>query len=100
MKRQYPILEMDIEIKRRLKYVHSNRGKGSVVNMKCIKGYEVKVMKSPAGYYLGTEDPAGFPNCRISGYCQNKDLAPYLIPNRQTNCIENEYCNGGRGCGI
>lgn len=71
-----------------------------VNNMKCIKGYTIEVMKSPAGYYLGTKDPAGFPNCRISGYCQNKDLAPYLIPNRQTNCIENEYCNGGRGCGI
>ena len=69
-------------------------------NMKCIKGYVVEVMKSPAGYYLGTRDPEGFPNCRISGYCQSKELAPYLIPNRQTNCIENEYCNGGKGCGI
>lgn len=66
--------------------------------MKCIKGFEVEVMKSPAGFYLGTKDKEGFPNCRISGYCQSKELAPYLIPNRQTNCIENEYCNGGRGC--
>lgn len=66
--------------------------------MKCIKGFEVEVMKSPAGYYLGTKDKEGFPNCRISGYCQSKELAPYLIPNRQTNCIENEYCNDGKGC--
>lgn len=26
--------------------------------MKCIKGYTVEVMSSPAGYYLGTRDPA------------------------------------------
>lgn len=66
--------------------------------MKCRKGYEVEVMKSPAGYYLGTKDKEGFPNCRISGYCKSEELAPYLIPSRQTNCIENEYCNEGRGC--
>ena len=65
---------------------------------KCIKGYEVKVMKSPAGYYLGTCDEDGFPNCRISSYCHTEEIASYLIPNRQTGCIENEYCNKGRGC--
>ena len=66
--------------------------------MKCIKGYEVEVMNSPAGYYLGTRTPEGFPNCRISGYCQNKELAPYLVMSRQWGCIENEYCNEGKGC--
>lgn len=73
--------------------------------MKCIKGYEVEVMKSPAGFYLGTKDNEGFPNCRISGYCQMLEIAEYLLEeniedfaNRQTGCIENEYCNGGRGC--
>ena len=73
--------------------------------MKCIKGFEVEVMKSPAGYYLGTKDSEGFPNCRISGYCQMLEIAEYLLDenvedfaNRQTGCIENEFCNGGRGC--
>ena len=72
--------------------------KEEVEVVKCRKGYEVEIMKSPAGYYLGTRTPEGFPNCRISTYCQSEELAHYLIPNRQTNCIENEYCNEGKGC--
>ncbi len=66
--------------------------------MKCKKGYTVEIMASPAGFYMGTKDNEGFPNCRISGYCRSKEMAAYLIPNRQNNCIENEYCNGGTGC--
>ena len=66
--------------------------------MKCKKGYEVEVLNSAAGFYLGTKDDEGFPNCRISAHSQSRELAEYLIPNRQTNCIENEFCNGGRGC--
>lgn len=67
--------------------------------MKCIKGYEVKPLKSGAGYYMGTLTPEGFPNCRISrGYAETENEAYNLPLDRQTGCIENEYCNGGWGC--
>ena len=69
--------------------------------MKCLKGYEVKPLKSGAGWYLGTIDEEGFPNCRIStGYAKTEEEAKHLPMNRQTGCIENEFCNGGRGCFI
>ena len=71
-----------------------------MIGKRCVKGYSIEVIKSPAGYYLGTKDQKGFPNCRISGYCQSEELVIYLIANRQTGCIENEYCNQGKGCFI
>lgn len=67
--------------------------------MKCKKGYEVKKLKSAAGWYIGTVDEDGFPNCRISsGYARDEKSADYLVCDRQVGCIENEYCNGGKGC--
>lgn len=68
--------------------------------MKCRKGYEVRPLKSAAGWYLGTTDKDGFPNCRISTqYAKTEeDARKYLLADRQTNCMENEFCNGGRGC--
>lgn len=67
--------------------------------MKCKKGYEVKPLKSAAGWYVGTLDPEGFPNCRISTeYAKSEEFAKILILDRQIGCIENEFCNGGEGC--
>lgn len=67
--------------------------------MKCRKGYEVKPIKSFAGYYLGTLDEEGFPNCRISkNYAETEFKASLLPMDRQLGCIENEHCNGGQGC--
>lgn len=40
----------------------------NLISKKCIKGYELKVFKSPAGYYVGTVDEEEIPNCKISGY--------------------------------
>lgn len=66
--------------------------------MKCIKGYTVEILASAAGFYCGTEDSEGFPNCRISrDYAKTKDEAKNLPLNRQTGCIKNEFCNKGRG---
>ena len=57
--------------------------------MKCKKGYEVVACRSGAGYYLGTVDEYGCPNCRISSaYAKTKEDAERLPMNRQTNCIE------------
>lgn len=67
--------------------------------MKCKKGYDVKPLKSAAGWYVGTLDHEGFPNCRIStGYAESEEAAVMLPLDRQIECIENEFCNGGRGC--
>lgn len=72
--------------------------------MICRKGFEIEILKSAAGCYIGTRDKEGFPNCRISGYCEVDYFSPLLeenidlFANRQTGCIENEYCNGGEGC--
>ena len=69
--------------------------------MKCRHGYEVQILKSGAGYYWGTKDPEDFPNCRISrGYAKTIEDAKKLPWDRQSGCIENEWCNKGRGCFI
>ena len=65
----------------------------------CRRGYEIQVLRSGAGYYLGTVDEEGFPNCRISsGYAKTRELAENLLPDRV--CMENTFCNGGEGCYI
>ena len=68
---------------------------------KCKKGYEIQTLRSAAGWYLGTLDEEGFPNCRISTqYAKTAEDAEKLLMDRQTNCGENEFCNGGNGCFI
>lgn len=65
---------------------------------KCRKGYEVKILKSAAGYYLGTLDEDGCPNCRISsGYAETEEKAKDLFYDRYY-AMEVFYCNGGKGC--
>lgn len=67
--------------------------------MQCKKGLEVKPLRSPMGYYMGTVTEEGLPNCRLSTkYAKTKELALKLALDRQTCCIENEFCNGGSGC--
>lgn len=70
--------------------------------MKCIKGYEIKVLRSGAGYYLGTTDKEGFPNCRMStNYYKTETLAAWALLNNvfsERECIENVSCNNGAGC--
>lgn len=67
--------------------------------MKCTKGFDVVPLKSGAGWYIGTVDEDGFPNCRITkGYALTKEGAKTLPLDRQVGCIENEFCNRGEGC--
>ena len=62
------------------------------------KGYEIKPMQSPAGWYLGTCDDEGFPNCRLTAcYAKSKEAAKNLVMDRQM-ASENEFCNKGLGC--
>ena len=68
--------------------------------MKCVKGYEIKPMKSAAGWYVGTTDKDGFPMCRISDYYKNKETAQKAINNKTFFRIAEEitFCNAGYGC--
>lgn len=64
----------------------------------CQKGYQISVLKSAAGYYVGTADESG-PNCRLSNYGSSPN-DPIL--NIERECSENHWCNGGSisGCKI
>ena len=67
--------------------------------MQCKKGFEIQPMHSPMGYYMGTVDERGLPNCRVSTrYAKTHEEALKLSLDRQSGCIENEFCNGGKGC--
>lgn len=65
--------------------------------MKCRRGYVIQPLKSAAGYYIGTLDEDGCPNCRLStGYAKTDVDALYLPLDR---CAEEiTFCNEGRGC--
>lgn len=70
----------------------------SGVGRKCRKGYIVQVIRSCAGYYLGTIDEDGFPNCRCSsGYAKTAKLAEEILSCDRVS-EETLYCNGGCGC--
>ena len=67
--------------------------------MKCIKGYEITACRSAAGWYMGTVDEDGCPNCRLTTqYARSAEEAEQLPLDRQCGCMENEWCNGGKGC--
>ena len=66
--------------------------------MKCVKGYEVEPLRSAAGYYMGTLDEDGCPNCRLSStYAKTAEQAKSLPLDRQ-NAMENAFCNGCGRC--
>lgn len=48
--------------------------------MKCVKGNEISVHKTPAGYYIGCFDDEG-PVCRISRYYNKEEQAKQALDN-------------------
>lgn len=64
--------------------------------MYCNKGKELQVLQSPAGYYIGTLDEDGFPNCRVSkDYYKERKTAEVELNQGSfivRDCIENEFC--------
>lgn len=71
---------------------------GQAIGKKCRMGYEIKVLKSPAGYYIGTVDEDGCPNCRLSeGYSKTAEGCKDLVGDRGY-AMEVQFCNGGMGC--
>jgi hypothetical protein len=65
-----------------------------VTTRKCSKGLTLRILKTGAGYYVGTLDEEGFPNCRISDYFESafstfKDLP---VGARYRVRTENQFC--------
>ena len=65
---------------------------------KCVRGHEVKVLKSSAGYYIGTTD-CGQPYCRLSvEYYKTEKEAQFELDNRifceRVDAMEIEFCKG------
>lgn len=67
--------------------------------MKCIKGKEIQVLRSAAGYYIGCYDEDG-PCCRISGYYSDKERAETALEKKLffRDAEEISFCNKGWGC--
>ena len=70
--------------------------------MKCAQQYELKVLKSAAGFFIGTADEDGSVNCRIShDYFDTKEEAQKALNTRsfktRMTAIENQFCF--RSCG-
>lgn len=67
--------------------------------MNCIKGKEIKPLKSAAGWYMGTLTEEGMPNCRVSMmYYKTPEEAYKHMWEDYRVCMENDFCNGGRMC--
>lgn len=73
--------------------------RGSVNKMlTCVKGKKLEVLKSNAGYYIGTLED-GCPNCRVSErYYQTDTAGQFVLTHKAFNpriCLENVYCSKG-----
>ena len=66
----------------------------------CKKGYVVGPQRSAAGWYLGTVDEDGCPNCKLTtNYAKTAEAARSLRIDRQ-DAMENRFCNGCGSCEI
>lgn len=64
--------------------------------MKCRKGYEIEPIRSAAGWFMGTLDEFGCPNCRLtSQYAKTAEEAKKL-PLDRGYAVEIQYCCGGK----
>jgi len=73
--------------------------------MKCTQGHLLQVLKSGAGWYIGTlirdeEFNADMPNCRVSGYYRSREEAQEALAGGFVlrECAENDFCSQGVGC--
>lgn len=73
---------------------------GTFTCKRCTAGKEIQVLKSYAGYYIGTWEEG--PNCRLSvEYFKKKEEAEEALKNgifTPRICEENLFCAGGRAC--
>lgn len=69
--------------------------------IKCINNRDVQVLKSQAGYYIGTTDECGSPYCRISSYYSNHEDALMALNTKSflvRDSVEINFCNNGNTC--
>lgn len=72
--------------------------------MLCVRGHEIKALKSAAGWYIGTVDEFGCPYCRISiSYYEIEEEAKKMMAEGFAikDYGENEWCfmtAGGYSC--
>jgi hypothetical protein len=71
----------------------------------CVKGNEVEVLSSFAGYYIGTRDDETGPCCKISvDYWKKKEDAQEALKTgnfqQRYDAPENVFCHMGQGCRI
>ena len=64
--------------------------------MVCVRGKEIGVYQSPAGWYQGTYEE-GCPFCRLTSYASSEEKAKKLPLSRQS-ALENSFCNGCGSC--
>lgn len=66
----------------------------------CKKGYEVRPQKSAAGYYMGTVDGDGCPNCRLTTQYSKDKNGAYQLPLDRQAATENRFCNRTGKCDL
>lgn len=66
--------------------------------MRCKKGYEIKPCKSGAGWYMGTYNESGEPQCRLSSQYAKTEEEAWILPLDRGYAIEIKWCNGETGC--
>lgn len=71
---------------------------GLTVGLECIRGHKIEVLKSGAGYYIGTRDNDGFPNCRISMFYAPTEIDALRLVEDRSYASEVKYCNHCMGC--
>lgn len=66
--------------------------------MKCNQGRELEVLRSPAGFYIGTFEEG--PYCRCSCYYKTREQAQKALETMSffRDCEENYFCSAGMGC--
>ena len=69
----------------------------------CRKGNKIKIMRSAAGYFLGTEELDSdlgieVPCCRITDYYASEEQLQEDSNIKFRDCVENNFCNKGKGC--
>lgn len=83
--------------------LNSGYKKGGAAMM-CVKGLELKVCKTPAGFCIGTTDEDGLPNCQLSqNFFDTKEKAQKALDDNSfmpTMSDANRFCSGGRACAI
>ena len=70
------------------------------VSTTCRRGHIIKVLKSAAGYYIGTEEDSE-PYCRLSEeyYTTEEKAQEALVTGFNPRiCMENGFCSEGKGC--